>query len=238
MQLKNEEHMSIVERFKAAKVFFLLWMLIVGCKLCFAQDTTTSMLPMRPDIKIRCPVSFSVPKIFLQGNGSVSGGGGLPTGCEVTEYYLTDQNLTPDEASKRIEFSIRATSLEKTLTDNNNDEFVTLDRKGVPKVNKKYDFDFGACPSLATHKVSEVSGENWHGWIIESVFRKPVSTRAKKFCPESSDHYQCINMAIGNDKASAVLHPRCFLRGPDNTLHTEMSYEMFMEMMKTWRFKE
>jgi hypothetical protein len=219
------------------KCMFLVGMLTMEIGLSFAQSLTPSMLHIRRDVQTVCPVSYSVPKIFIRGNGMVGGRNDLPAGCNVIEYFLTNQNLSPDEASKSIEFLILPVSLDKTLADRSG-QYVHRDRRGSLKVDKRLDFDSGTCPAIASHKVLEVSGVNWSGWVIESVFRKPISLRAKKFCPESSNRYQCINMAIGNEKASAVLHPRCFLRRPDNTLHTEMSFDMFMEMMKTWQFKE
>lgn len=219
------------------KYVLLSVMLTMEVGASFAQDLTPSMLTMRADVQTICPVSYSVPTLLFRGNGMVSGGNNLPTGCNVIEYFMTNKNLSPHDASKSIEFSIFPKGLEKTLADKSG-QYVSRGEGGMLQVDKRLDFDSETCPAIASHKVFEVSGSNWNGWVIESVFRKPTSHRAKKFCPESSGRYQCINMAIGNEKASAVLHPKCFLRGSDNSLHTEMSFNMFMEIMKTWRFKD
>jgi hypothetical protein len=200
-------------------------------------EETKPTVPVRSDIQRNCPVTYLVPNFLLRGNGMVSANGNATTGCEVIYYYLTDPNLSPNEASKSVEFSLYEMSLNKAL-DAENLQYINRDSEGNLRPGAGMDFNTGVCPGIARHLVSRISGANWRGWIIESVFRQSASKRVIKYCPESMRTYRCINMAIGNDKVSAMLVPRCFLRRRDYSLHTELSYDTFMEIMKTWRFRE
>jgi hypothetical protein len=216
----------------------------------FSVTQVASTQSILSEHTVNCNVDILVPTVFLRGNGMVGGedseNNGAAVGCtsmsELSSqfnigYYLTDPNLGPEAATRVIDFLVYRRSLGETLRDRSV-QYINRSEDGKLQVGKDMDFDHGTCPSIKRHDTFEVTGINWHGWIVESVFQKPASYRAAKYCPESTGKYRCINMAIGNDKMSAILHPRCFLRIRDNTLHTELGYEVFLDMMKTWRFKE
>lgn len=194
----------------------------------------------------RCLAEIRVPPVWIRGNGMVGGGADSAIGCGVlTEqgraqfnitYYLSDPNLSPNEATKIIEFHIYNKGLNQLLKASENDY---LRRDSTGNIVVKADAEFTTCGNdIVRHITSSISGRNWNGSIVESVFASRQNKRAIAGCPQYNARYRCINMAIGNEKSSAVLHSRCFLRRSDNTLHTEMSYDMFMEMMKTWHFKD
>jgi hypothetical protein len=145
-----------------------------------AQEITKPTVPMRNDVLSRCLATYLVPRFFLKGDGMVGTDNNATTGCDVIYYYLTDPNLSPDEASKSVEFSFYAMSLDNTL-DAENVQYIRRDSKGRLRPGEGMDFNTGICPNIDRYIVSGITGENWHGWIVESVFRKPTSKRVGKY---------------------------------------------------------
>lgn len=199
-------------------------------------DTTKPTLAIPANIAKDCPFTYLVPPLFMKGNGMVGGDGGTETGCSVITYYLIDQNLSPDDATKTIEFHDYKNGLEQVLK-TKMDGYVSRGENGDIQLSD--DAEFTTCgDKTARHDTIEITGPNWHGWIIESEFTQPKGKHVVSGCPEYTQDYRCINLAIGNDKMSAILKPRCFLRKPDDSLHTELSYDTFIAVVKTIRFKE
>jgi hypothetical protein len=149
---------------------------------------------------------------------------------------LTDPNLSPNEADKLVEFDVYRKSLAAVISEKGND-YVWCDSNGRFYLGS--DANFTDCGDRVHARIATpASGFNWHGWLVTSTFSQPRSEHVVAGCPHYTQNYRCVSMVFGNEKNSAVLHSRCFLRKHDNTLHIDLSFEMFMAMMKTWQFKE
>lgn len=57
-------------------------------------------------------------------------------------------------------------------------------------------------------------------------------------CMQYTPEYRCVALVFGNDKMSASIGPQCFLRKRVNNLNKELSFDFFMDMIKTIRFNE
>lgn len=206
---------------------------------------TGSSVPTSEEHASECQATLRIPQIFMQGNGAIGGEGDTAVGClksnapgrssvNVT-YYLTDPNLSPNEADKRVEFDVYEKSLAIVIGEKGND-YMWRDNAGRFHLGR--DANFTDCGDhIDSRTAISISGSNWQGWLVTSTFVQPRSKRVVAGCPHYTHKYRCVSMVFGNEKNSAVLHSRCFLRHNDDTLHTELSYHMFMEMVKTWRFK-
>ena len=192
-----------------------------------------------------CPATLRIPQLFMRGNGAIGGEGGTAVGClksydpnrtslNIT-YYLTDPNLSPNEADKLVEFDVYRKSLAAVISENGND-YVWHDSNGRFYLGS--DANFTDCGDRIHARIATpISGFNWHGWLVTSTFSQPRSKHVVVGCPHTPKIIDA-SVWFSAMKNSAVLHSRCFLRKHDNTLHIDLSFEMFMAMMKTWQFKE
>jgi hypothetical protein len=85
-------------------------------------------------------------------------------------------------------------------------------------------------------QVVPIRGSNWHGWIAEETFAK--SRGQCKPAKEYTSRYRCVHVMVGNDKMSAQLDGVCLLRKRELSLQDGFSYDLFMDMLKTLRFKD
>jgi len=81
-------------------------------------------------------------------------------------------------------------------------------------------------------KITQIQGNNWHGWLAEDKYTgKP--RRACASPAEYSSRYRCISLILGNDKMSAAMDKVCLLRKREPNIQSGLSYDAFMEMLKT-----
>lgn len=94
------------------------------------------------------------------------------------------------------------------------------------------------CADLKKAAISEVSGENWHGWVAENVYSF-AKKQADSGCEGINSNHRCIGILIGNKTMSAAMIGYCFLRESDQPLEgDDMEYDLFMSTIKNLRFKE
>ena len=84
--------------------------------------------------------------------------------------------------------------------------------------------------------VTPIRGSNWHGWIAEETFAK-AHGRCRP-AKEYTSRYRCVHVMLGNDKMMAQLYGVCLLRKRELSLENGFSYDLFMDMLRTLRFKE
>lgn len=85
--------------------------------------------------------------------------------------------------------------------------------------------------------IRPIAGLNWRGWIAEDSY----TGRVPKDCEspaEYSSQYRCISMVFGNEKMSAAMVQTCLLRKREFNIQQGLSYEIFMDMLKTLRFMD
>lgn len=233
-------------------IAFCLAVFLTGEQAASAQvhgqtaSHTGSSVPASEEISNECPATLRAPKVFMRGNGAIGGEGGTSVGCLKSNnpdrtslnitYYLTDPNLSPNEADKLVEFDVYRKSLAAVISNKGND-YIWRDNNARFYLGD--DANFTDCGDrIDARTATSISGFNWHGWLVTSTFVHPRSKRAVASCPHYAQKYRCVSMVFGNENNSAVLHSRCFLRKHDDTLHTDFSFDTFMVMMKTWQFKE
>jgi hypothetical protein len=117
------------------------------------------------------------------------------------------------------------------------DDALILSPTGIPQLSENA-LD-GDCGQEKTRRVevTPIQGPNWSGWMYEQVFaapKKQLPAQCQKFTPQ----YRCVTLLFGNDKVAASLPNYCFLRKKVNNLRTELSFDVFMDMIKTIRFDE
>ncbi|MCA8349726.1 hypothetical protein [Burkholderia cepacia] len=91
------------------------------------------------------------------------------------------------------------------------------------------------CGLHVTTTIRPIAGLNWHGWIAEDSYTGRVSKDCESPA-EYSPQYRCISMVFGNEKMSAAMVQTCLLRKHESNIQQGLSYEIFMDMLKTLRF--
>ena len=82
-----------------------------------------------------------------------------------------------------------------------------------------------------------IKGPNWTGWILRQTFSSPYPKgQDTRGCEIYSSDYRCVWMAIGNESMSAVMPFQCFIKGSVYNLEDGLSFDVFMDMVKTVRF--
>jgi len=119
----------------------------------------------------------------------------------------------------------------------NADNTLSLSPDGIPQLSN--DVLDGDCGQEKTRRVevTPIQGANWSGWMYEQVFaapKKKLPSRCQKFTPQ----YRCVTLLFGNNKVSASMPNYCFLRKKVNNLRVELSFDVFMDMIKTIKFEE
>lgn len=92
------------------------------------------------------------------------------------------------------------------------------------------------CHDSGAQKNVPISGPNWTGYLVEEV--SPPHEKLSANCPVPTPMYRCVGMIIGNAKQTAVLKPYCFLSKRENNLYHGLSFDIFMDMVKTIHFVE
>ncbi|AKJ28293.1 hypothetical protein AAW51_1602 [Caldimonas brevitalea] len=148
-------------------------------------------------------------------------------------YFQYDE--ARDEYAKTLRLEVARRPLESALTAP--DAIVIRRRDGSIGLNDVY--RWGGCGQTAVDlKVESVVGRNWNGWVVEQVFPMPKRPLRSEACQKFTPEYKCVDMTFGNDKMSVQLASHCFLRKRVHNLDKELSYDVFMDTIKTIEFHE
>jgi len=117
------------------------------------------------------------------------------------------------------------------------DDHLIRSTEGLPQIAKEE--LVGDCGQEQTRKIeiTPIAGPNWTGWMWEQSFAAPKK-KLKASCQKFTRDFRCVALVFGNDKMSAAFPTYCFLRKKVNNLDTELSFDVFMDMIKTIRFNE
>jgi hypothetical protein len=137
----------------------------------------------------------------------------------------------------RIEFDIEAVSIDKKVMTKGDRIFRMEEGKALPVLSAAASYKRSDCgdPVVST-TVKPLRGANWHGWLAEETFKSP--TGKCKPNPWFTPRFRCIHVIVGNDKTTAQLTGVCLLRNREYSLENGFSYDLFMDMLKTIRFKD
>ncbi|GAB3627276.1 hypothetical protein PTE30175_01963 [Pandoraea terrae] len=199
----------------------------------FAKDIAEVMEPLPAEFVERCGMTLFYPALETFRDQKIGPGcaGSYKKGLTVMNLSY-EYGEDPEERTKSIDIVIKPSGLERRLEQRSSAFAPTVDG-----VRMRPNAGFGnVCDNLVSTEITPISGVNWHGWMAEEVYSK---SRSKEFqCTIYSPTYRCISMLIGNTKMSAHLAGACLLRERTTNLEEGLSYDLFMEMIKSIRFNE
>jgi hypothetical protein len=202
-------------------------------------DQTENLNPPYATMAKDCKLTMSIPAALKQpqdwpGSG-IRCGKAFDTdrsNTMVIGYYVN--GFASPSTWRRVELGIYYKDINSTL----NDQTISNIYRDE---NGELDTGFDA-PSICRTTdprtiVTPLSGSNWHGWVVEEAFDQPNHKITNEDCLKFTPDYRCVSLLIGNDQMSLTLSGYCFLRKHEDSLQTELSYDIFMDMIKTIRFK-
>ncbi|RZT42790.1 hypothetical protein [Cupriavidus agavae] len=91
--------------------------------------------------------------------------------------------------------------------------------------------------STASYRVSEISGKNWKGWMVENVRMSKEYTTKYSHEPFVGE-FKCIRLLIGNSKASASMDEYCLQDTEMYDIDGGINYPIFMGILNSVEFSE
>jgi hypothetical protein len=207
----------------------------------FSKDIAALMKPLRADFVNNCGLTLFYPalKDFFDEEiepgcaGAYNKGG---HGTVMSIGYSFSPN-DPESASKTIGMEINPMRIDDWLTPGEGHD-TTFSRSGDGvQLLSKYNYG-NNCNNLVRTEINSISGANWHGWIAEEIYGPPGNIRNNDRCKSNTPQYRCIHLVIGNKKMSAEMPMACLLRQETTDLEKGLSYDLFMEMIKSIHFNE
>ncbi|MFM0267801.1 hypothetical protein [Paraburkholderia sediminicola] len=202
------------------------------------KDTASVMKPWRTKDSARCGVNLLYPALknfFAQeikpecvGSYLSNNGAGI-----IFDYTF---GFDPQETQKTIDISVVPIGIDKFVGISNQKKSGVLEIvDDQPRVMHGAGFG-NECHNLLRTSITPISTTNWHGWIVENVYgRSQIKAGdCRIFTPE----HRCISFVVGNSEMSAEFGGACFLRRPTLSLENGISYNLFMEMVRSIRFIE
>jgi len=126
------------------------------------------------------------------------------------------------------------------------DEKIASGKSRIVKINDDGDglvlaeteaFDIPGCVSVINATITPISGVNWHGWMVERIYGD-IQRKCKPVDRNYTSRYRCVQAVLGNEKITAELDQVCLLRKYELGLKNGFSHDLFMNMIKTIRFRE
>lgn len=142
----------------------------------------------------------------------------------------------PQETQKTIDISIVPIGIDKFVSKSNHQKSGVLEIvDGQSRVMHWAGFG-NECHNLLRTSITPISTTSWRGWTVEDVYgRSRIKTGdCRIFSPE----YRCISFVVGNSEMSAEFGGACFPRKRTQSLKNGISYDLFMEMVKSIHFRE
>jgi len=204
-----------------------------------SDDITISAIDQDSDE--RCGMTISSPNVKhifdarltfgCTGNYELDGGASLKMDFQ---FNPNDRN-----GGEYIGFFVRGVSISETAKLRSGFLLRTDENKPLDKISGKiiYKSEKTYCDLNVSTKITRIQGFNWHGWLAEESYTgkpRPHCTVPKEY----TSRYRCVGLMIGNDQMSATTNQFCLLRKRELSLEHGFSYDLFMDMVKTIRFKE
>lgn len=150
--------------------------------------------------------------------------------------FQYDPNFNP-RGSDNISFVVEDIGIDRKLAAGGDSVFRLNPGESLPTLATGSAYEESNCNDPVTKtEVTPIRGSNWHGWIAEDTFAK-AHGRCKP-AKEYTSRYRCVHVMVGNDKMTAQLGGVCLLRKHELSLEHGFSYDLFMAMLRTLRFKE
>ncbi|ANB77075.1 hypothetical protein AYM40_33725 [Paraburkholderia phytofirmans OLGA172] len=226
-------------------IFVALELLL--CSIACAQSATDNarlhsigISPTGPKVEDQCGMSMNTPDLKSVSDQTIGFGctGSYKYGEQaVMEMdFQYDPNFDP-RGGDNISFVVENTGIDKKIAARAGSVFRLKSGDNMPTLTPGSAYKESNCGDPVTKTdVAPIQGSNWHGWIAEETFAKAHgSCRPAK---EYTSRYRCVHVMVGNDKMTAQLDGVCLLRRRELSLENGFSYDLFMDMLKTLRFKE
>ncbi|WP_416268534.1 hypothetical protein SD235_16385 [Burkholderia cepacia] len=96
------------------------------------------------------------------------------------------------------------------------------------------------CGLSGVAHISEIAGANWSGWIAEDFYKNNQGIASSRgHCERFDNRHRCVRLVIGNAKETVAMSQYCLVRrGGDFDLDEGLSYEIFMEIIKSIKLLE
>ena len=100
--------------------------------------------------------------------------------------------------------------------------------------------ELGDCGQERNRKIiaTAIQGKNWKGWLFEQSFSAPKKVLKKNHCKVFTPTYRCVSIIFGNDRYAASMPSRCFLRKMVGNIDNELSYDIFINMISSLKFRD
>lgn len=196
--------------------------------------------PTDANVEERCGVSMRTPNLKRVDEQPISFAcsGAYKSGA----YTVMNMDFQYDpnfelSGGSRISFVVDGLSIERKMAAAGNSIFRLETGYELPTLAPDSAYKESNCGNPVTKiDIAPIQGSNWHGWIAEETFAK-AHGRCKP-AKEYTSRYRCVHVMAGNDKMTAQLDGVCLLRKRELSLENGFSYDLFMDMLKTLRFKE
>ncbi|MGQ7933119.1 hypothetical protein [Paraburkholderia sp. D1E] len=202
-----------------------------------SMDVSGVMKPLQEDDIQRCGLHLRYPALKNFFDQEIRPGCPASYKANSTTLGMSyEYGAYPDEPMKSIDISIYPIGLDTFLDQTSPHHSSTL----APTENGwrlQQNAGFGnKCNNLLRTEITPISGANWHGWLAEEVYGKSRSVKAQ--CKFLSPEYRCVSLVIGNRKMSAESGSRCLLKKITTNLEEGLSFDFFMQMIRSIRFNE
>jgi hypothetical protein len=193
-----------------------------------------------PKVEAQCGMSMRTPNLQHVSDQAITFGctgsyiNGNTAVMEMDFQY--DQNFD-NRGGDNIGFMIEGIGISQKMAAGGDSIFRMEDTKLLPTLTKSAANSGSNCGPIVNTKVTRIKGSNWHGWIAEQTFGKD-NPRCRENDKEYTSNYRCVQAMIGNNKMTAQLSRVCLLRKRQLSLENGFSYDLFIDMLKTLRFKE
>ncbi|CAE6871587.1 hypothetical protein R75471_00979 [Paraburkholderia domus] len=193
-----------------------------------------------PKVEEQCGISLNTPALKSVSDQTIGFGctssykNGGQAVMEMDFQY--DPNFNP-RGGDNISFVVEDIGIDRKLAAGGDSVFHLKPWEKLPTLTPDSAYKESNCGDPVTKTdVTPIHGSNWHGWIAEETFAK-AHGRCKP-AKEYTSRYRCIHVMVGNDKMMAQLDGVCLLRKRELSLENGFSYDLFMDMLRTLRFKE
>jgi hypothetical protein len=220
---------------------------LLCCSIAYAQSATDAARlhsigtnPTDPKVDEQCGMSMRTPDLKRVDEQPIRFGcsgsyeSGVYTVMNMDFQYDPNFELS---GGARISFVVEDVGIDRKMAVAGDSVFRLKPGDNVPILAPDSAYKQSNCgdPVLKTH-VKPIQSGNWRGWIAEETFAK-ARGRCKP-AKEYTSRYRCVHVMVGNDKMTAQLDGVCLLRKRELSLENGFSYDLFMDMLGTLRFKE
>lgn len=202
------------------------------------NDERIALAPMEPNVVQQCGLSMLVPQLVNMFDQPLGFGcTGSPRNGHVAILLMNFQ-YDPNQGSggSNLNFEIENVGIDEKIAKGGSSLFKIDEQKSLPSLGSGASVVTSNCGTSPSIEVTPISGANWHGWIAEESFGK--APRNCKLSKEYTHSYRCVHLMIGNDKMVAQLDGVFLLRNKEYSLAHGLSYDLFVDMVKSIRFNE